>query len=160
MGLIRKFNQEFDSNSGILNIHGHTQGKGTERHNTIDVSHAVVKGNIPNLTQLIQMLRDKNKKHPNRILINKLRRQYDITWDYFNLILNNQNHCCAICKLKLDINFAYGYAIDHCHKTNKVRGILCRSCNIGLGVFKDSLLNLEAAIKYLKTDIQEEKHSA
>lgn|SRR4030065_2463145 len=100
------------------------------------------------------------KKHPNRILINKLRRQYDITWDYFNLILNNQNHCCAICKLKLDINFAYGYAIDHCHKTNKVRGILCRSCNIGLGVFKDSLLNLEAAIKYLKTDIQEEKHSA
>ena len=60
MGLIHKFNQEFDSSSCILNVHGHTQGKGNERHNTLDVSHAVVKGNIPNLVQLVQMMKEKH----------------------------------------------------------------------------------------------------
>lgn len=38
-GLSRKFNRVFDLNSCILNIHGHTQGKGEERHNTFDVSY-------------------------------------------------------------------------------------------------------------------------
>lgn len=39
--------------------------------------------------------------------------------------------------------------IDHCHKTNKIRGSLCRTCNIGLGMFKDSQNLLQAAIDYL-----------
>lgn len=39
--------------------------------------------------------------------------------------------------------------IDHCHETGAVRGILCRSCNVGLGNFKDSKANLMSAIRYL-----------
>jgi Recombination endonuclease VII len=41
--------------------------------------------------------------------------------------------------------------VDHCHKTNKVRGILCNGCNIGLGSFKDDINLLKNAIKYLET---------
>ena len=40
--------------------------------------------------------------------------------------------------------------IDHCHKTNKIRGLLCHHCNIGLGNFNDNVVNLQLAIKYLE----------
>ena len=40
--------------------------------------------------------------------------------------------------------------IDHNHKTNKIRGILCGNCNMGLGHFKDNLDVLKNAIKYLE----------
>jgi len=39
--------------------------------------------------------------------------------------------------------------VDHCHKTNKVRGILCQECNLGLGKFKDDPQLLEFARIYL-----------
>ena len=42
--------------------------------------------------------------------------------------------------------------IDHCHTTGKVRGILCRKCNLALGHFNDNKLSLEKAIMYLKAN--------
>lgn len=59
MGLIRKFNHEFDMSSCILNIHGYTNGKGNERSNTIDVGHGCIGGNLPNLEMIIQKMKDK-----------------------------------------------------------------------------------------------------
>ena len=40
-------------------------------------------------------------------------------------------------------------AVDHCHKSGQIRGLLCNACNKGLGLFKDSPIILEKAIKYL-----------
>lgn len=51
---------------------------------------------------------------------------------------------CEICHSKNDL------VIDHCHDTNKVRGILCRTCNFGIGNFKESLSNIESAVNYLR----------
>lgn len=39
--------------------------------------------------------------------------------------------------------------VDHCHDTNKIRGMLCRTCNLGLGNFKDSKDLLSKAVAYL-----------
>lgn len=42
-------------------------------------------------------------------------------------------------------------ALDHCHKTGKIRGLLCHRCNTGIGGFYESIEILEAAIAYLKS---------
>lgn len=75
-----------------------------------------------------------------------LRNLYGITETNFDEMYINQNGCCAICKkqTKKKLN------IDHCHKTKKVRGLLCWNCNMGIGYFKDDINLLNNAIKYLK----------
>lgn len=80
-----------------------------------------------------------------------LKNRYGITEaEYLNL-LSIQGNVCAICKEPPKEN--RNLDIDHCHRTNKVRGLLCNNCNRGLGHMKDSIERLETAIKYLKGDI-------
>ena len=55
---------------------------------------------------------------------------------------------CAICS---DVVSGKEMHYDHCHKSGEHRGWLCRSCNTGLGMFKDSSLILGNAIKYLQS---------
>lgn len=77
----------------------------------------------------------------------KLKRHYGITTDTYYSMLSNQNGVCKICKLTC--NTGRELCVDHCHKTGKIRGLLCVRCNNGLGYFQDSLDNLEAAKEYL-----------
>lgn len=51
---------------------------------------------------------------------------------------------CTICSEQI------GLVVDHDHSTGLIRGLLCTNCNTGLGMFKDNIKILEAAIKYLK----------
>lgn len=63
---------------------------------------------------------------------------------------------CSICKANLDWATTIRKeqpCVDHCHQSGEIRGILCCSCNAGLGQFKDSPDMLSEAIKYLKRDI-------
>ncbi len=62
---------------------------------------------------------------------------------------DNQEGLCAICKVQLSSLSNKAIHIDHCHVTQKVRGILCCSCNWGLGHFRDSVLYLDSAKRYL-----------
>ncbi len=54
---------------------------------------------------------------------------------------------CMICGKVSSIKKAH--AVDHCHVTGKIRGILCYSCNVGLGCFKDSDELLRSALRYI-----------
>jgi hypothetical protein len=75
---------------------------------------------------------------------------YNITLEEYNIILKSQDYKCKICKTLAKETRGNGLLhVDHCHKTGKIRGLLCHHCNMGLGSFKDSSLLLEEAVKYL-----------
>ncbi len=62
-----------------------------------------------------------------------------------------QDGCCAICKSSdPGRKKSQWFCVDHDHKTGEVRGLLCNSCNAGLGFLKDSIETLAQAIIYLK----------
>lgn len=74
--------------------------------------------------------------------------QYGLTVDTFNQMLEKQNNQCAICFTNTPTT--KGWCVDHCHTTNKVRGIVCDHCNLMLGYAKDNPNTLANAIKYLE----------
>lgn len=72
-------------------------------------------------------------------------RKFGISDDEFNIMVKNNGGVCSICKTS-----EYRLGLDHCHKTRKIRGVLCTMCNFGLGYFMDSHENLSRAVEYLK----------
>ena len=82
---------------------------------------------------------------------NNLMRQYGIDINGYNQILESQNYTCAICGS--NETGAVGknhFSVDHCHKTGKIRGLLCKGCNIMLGEAQDDPRILSRAIEYLE----------
>lgn len=76
-----------------------------------------------------------------------LLRTYGISLEQYRAMEREQNHLCAICR---EPNKRYPHlAVDHDHKTKKIRGLLCTDCNFGIGKFRDSQALLSAAIEYL-----------
>jgi hypothetical protein len=61
-----------------------------------------------------------------------------------------QENSCAICGKEEPARRYKTFNVDHCHHTGKVRGLLCRQCNMALGGFNDDIGLLEKAILYLK----------
>jgi hypothetical protein len=76
------------------------------------------------------------------------RQRYGINIEQYDKMLQEQEGCCKICKIP-HTSLRKRMAVDHCHSTGKVRGLLCDSCNKGLGHFKDDLELLSKAIDYL-----------
>ena len=75
-------------------------------------------------------------------------RRYGITQEQFDQMLLEQNNKCKICSN--NFKSSKDTHIDHCHGTNKVRGLLCNGCNMALGQFMDNTDILDNAIKYLQ----------
>lgn len=87
----------------------------------------------------------KNKnKHKNYSL-----KKYNIDLNDYNEILKNQNNCCAICK-NPQSDFIKSLAVDHDHKTGRIRALLCEKCNVGLGSFRDNPELLRKAADYIE----------
>ena len=75
-------------------------------------------------------------------------KKYGLTIDQYKSILVRQDGKCAICGDTLGCRVH----IDHDHVTGLVRGILCQSCNVGLGHFRDNSMILREAASYLEVD--------
>lgn len=68
----------------------------------------------------------------------------------YAVLMTAQNNQCAICKCDSGINNRGDkLAVDHCHTSGKIRGLLCHKCNTALGLLKDNPAHLESAIRYL-----------
>lgn len=79
-----------------------------------------------------------------------LKRNHGLTVEQWERMFNEQGRICGICK-SLEPTTIHGWHVDHCHLTNKIRGILCHSCNTAIGLFKDNIESLLSAVKYLKS---------
>jgi hypothetical protein len=73
--------------------------------------------------------------------------RYKLSLDFILELFEKQRERCAICGAKLDFDDS---RIDHDHNTGLVRGILCISCNTGIGLLKDSASICIAAAEYLE----------
>ncbi len=90
---------------------------------------------------------------------NGLRTKFGITIETYLEMYHGQEGLCLLCDrpgVGLGMNEGrqrgtYGYlCLDHCHKTGKLRGLICWNCNLGLGYFQDSAEVLRKAADYLE----------
>ena len=95
-----------------------------------------------------QKLKKYYQQHKNSLRDRDLQKKYNISLNEYNTLLQNQNCVCAICKIN-KCSSGKAFAVDHSHETGKVRGLLCKNCNLGLGIFKDNPLTLQKASSYL-----------
>jgi hypothetical protein len=83
-----------------------------------------------------------------------LKRQYGISSAERDAMLQEQGGACAVCKTK-EPDGNGRWRVDHCHVSGKVRGILCSSCNLALGLMKDNIASFRRAIIYLNKENNE-----
>ena len=87
-------------------------------------------------------------EHRDRRRNTRLKERYGITLDDYDRLFSRQKGVCAIC----DNAVEGGLCVDHCHKTGRVRGLLCDRCNRLLGSAGDNVSILRSAIRYLEDD--------
>lgn len=105
-----------------------------------------------------------NKTNPDRLSINSkkwylknpekarnmaLKRKYGITLDQFNQLSIQQEDKCPICNKHKDI-LDQSMSVDHCHKTGKVRALLCNPCNAAVGFIQENVENAQRLVQYIK----------
>lgn len=70
----------------------------------------------------------------------------------YDKLIRYQNYRCACCGSESAYNSgSQKFHVDHCHETNRVRGLLCKSCNHALGMCGDSIEGLMRLVNYLKS---------
>jgi hypothetical protein len=78
--------------------------------------------------------------------------KYGITPAQYNALLLAQDGQCIICgESDPHGGRTFGFCVDHDHATGEIRGLLCNSCNSGLGMFRDNPRYLQRAIHYLQS---------
>lgn len=97
----------------------------------------------------------KNQRKLERLRTKKLKTRYGLSLDDDEKMLIDQNGVCAICNEKETvIDFRYNklrrLSIDHCHKTGKVRSLLCSRCNTVIGLIKESDFIINNIKNYLE----------
>lgn len=105
--------------------------------------------------QIYKLQHQKRKEQYGDILsLKKVCEARKITLDQHREMVERQNNVCAICgepeTRKGKTGDTLRLTIDHCHTTNKVRGLLCHNCNTGIGKFKDDSIRMYRAIRYVK----------
>lgn len=94
-------------------------------------------------------------KRPRIVQAVHLKKKYGLTVEQFDQMLVEQGGVCAVCRKTENAKHAVtggvrNLAVDHCHDSGQVRGLLCTNCNRGMGNFSDDVETLSAAIEYLE----------
>ncbi len=103
--------------------------------------------------QASKVWKEKNKTHIAEYNSHYKREYtYGLSKQAYLELLEAQDNKCAICNTDQS-KLSRKLVVDHCHASNKVRGLLCSHCNVGIGMLKENEDNLMAAIQYLKGSV-------
>ena len=83
-------------------------------------------------------------------------REHGLTLDEYHALVERQNFLCAVCLEEPQVTYGGshdGFHIDHDHKTERVRGLLCDKCNVAIGMLRDSPEFARSAASYLERTI-------
>ena len=138
IGLLTRFQSGHKINLGKKNHFGfkHSENSKSKMSNKTSIKKGQIGDKSPAWKGGIK--RDRRPYH--------MKRAYGIETGKYEEMFAKQNGLCAICKQKSGEKYL---SIDHNHETGEIRGLLCKKCNMGLGMFRDSVLILTEAIKYL-----------
>ncbi len=95
--------------------------------------------------------REKEKSHPNYKdwgRRSKLKKNFNLSLEDYNDMFNKQNGECACCGVHQS-SLSISLAVDHCHKTGKIRKLLCKRCNLVLGLVEEDINLLLNLINYI-----------
>src|SRR6267142_6623170 len=68
-----------------------------------------------------------------------LKYHHNLSLEDFEKMKEKQKGLCYICEKSPELGSRKTLFVDHCHKTKKIRGLLCQKCNSGLGMFNDNI---------------------
>lgn len=91
--------------------------------------------------------------NPDKVIAASRRRQlklFNLTEKDYQSLLHKQQGKCAICDTVFPGGAGKNFAVDHCHETGLIRGLLCFACNTGIGKLKDNAELLIKAAQYLQ----------
>lgn len=100
--------------------------------------------------KLCKQAKERAVRSPEYSRRSNLKRNFNITPEEYDMMLAKQVGVCAICKQAETSKRTTFLAVDHCHTTGAIRGLLCNNCNRGIGLLKDSPELLQAAKVYLE----------
>lgn len=78
----------------------------------------------------------------------QIKYNFGVTVEDYAALLKKCGGVCSICEGPFVIGKIKRPCVDHNHKTGKVRGLLCHTCNAGLGKFKDDVIRMQMAVDY------------
>lgn len=91
---------------------------------------------------------EKKSRDPNFGRNRALKQKFGLTVETRQRLLDEQDGKCAIC-LKLESDSKQRFVVDHCHKTGRIRGILCSKCNSAIGLLEENRQSILRAAAYL-----------
>lgn len=81
-----------------------------------------------------------------------LKSKYNITPEDYDKMSEAQNHRCAFCSKHVS-ELERRLAVDHCHETGRIRGLLCMPCNTSLGQLGDTTEAMQKILSYLTQNV-------
>ena len=98
-----------------------------------------------------EYLREYRRKNRHQQRKSWIKLNYGLSWNEYEAMFDAQDGKCAICGSPNPGRGAHWFDVDHDHRSGRVRGLLCHSCNVGLGAFKDDLEIVRRAVQYMLT---------
>lgn len=89
-----------------------------------------------------------HRANPHKVRQYRHKQKYGLTPEAYQQLLESQNHRCGGCKIDFSSLTPRNIHVDHCHKTLKVRGILCGRCNRALGMLNDDPIKIQRLADY------------